>query len=60
MAYHLVNNERTPVKFGGGMDKMVRENYVPAQNTDMIYIGIFISVLALLLLLYILYRKSKQ
>jgi hypothetical protein len=60
MAYHLVNNERTPVKFGGGMGKMVRENYVPAQNTDMIYIGIFISVLALLLLLYILYRKSKQ
>jgi len=57
MAYHLVNNERTPVKFGAGI---VKENYVPAQNTDMIYIGIFISVLALLLLLYILYRKSKQ
>lgn len=57
MAYNLVNNNRVPVKFGTGD---VRENYVPAQNTDMIYIGICISILALGILLYILYKKVKK
>jgi len=69
MAYHIVNNTRTPVKFGGvtntrtpntGGRTIVKENYVPAQNTDMIYIGIFIGVLVLLILVYILYKNTKQ
>jgi len=57
MAYLLVNNNRKPVKFGMGD---VIEQYVPAQNTDMIYIGISIAVLVLIILLYILYKKLKE
>ena len=57
MAYILVNENRKPVKFGRGD---VKEHYVPAQNTDMIYIGISIAVLVLIILLYILYKKLKE
>lgn len=42
-------------------EEVVKENYVPTQNTDMIYIGIGISVIVLALLSFMLYRKmSKQ
>lgn len=41
--------------------KDVQENYVPTQNTDMIYIGMGISIIVLVLLCFMLYRKmSKQ
>ena len=42
-------------------EEVVKENYVPTQNTDMIYIGMGISVIVLVLLCFMLYRKmSKQ
>jgi len=40
-------------------DAVTRENYVPAQNKTMIYIGIFMAVIVLLILIFMLYRKLK-
>lgn len=61
MAYTIVDGKKQPVVLGGGGSTLqLKEPYVPAQNTDMIYIGIFIAVLALLILIYILYKKLKE
>jgi len=48
-------------KNGNKVPQDVQENYVPTQNTDMIYIGMGISIIVLVLLCFMLYRKmSKQ
>lgn len=48
-------------KNGNKVPHDVQENYVPTQNTDMIYIGMGISIIVLVLLCFMLYRKmSKQ
>jgi len=54
--YQLVDGKKIhDIKFNA----VTRENYVPAQNKTMIYIGIFMAVIVLLILIFMLYRKLK-
>lgn len=60
MAYKLKEDKRVHVDLGNRKEGYIKENYVPAQNTGMIYIGIGISALVLVILLYMLYKKTQN
>ena len=63
MAYTLDGNEQqksVPLGIVSSSIPMVKEHYIPTQNTDMIYIGIALALICLIILLYMLYRALQK